>query len=111
MGLTAENVASQFDVSREDQDAYAVRSHQRAYDAQRSSWSKIFVCTFGPAFVYSTEFTCIGIISSLNRPSRCQDEFIRPDTTMEALAKLRTVFKADGTVTAGTSALSFKYCT
>ena len=37
MGLTAENVASQFDVSREDQDTYAVRSHQRAYDAQRDS--------------------------------------------------------------------------
>ncbi|GAB5657536.1 hypothetical protein JMUB7495_27250 [Staphylococcus aureus] len=35
MGVTAENVASQFDVSREDQDAYAVRSHQRAYDAKR----------------------------------------------------------------------------
>ncbi|MFH6103522.1 thiolase family protein [Staphylococcus aureus] len=99
MGLTAENVASQFDVSREDQDAYAVRSHQRAYDAQRDGRFKDEII---PIQVNSVEYTNAG--PKVHTNIFDQDEFIRPDTTMEALAKLRTVFKADGTVTAGTSA-------
>lgn len=99
MGLTAENVASQFDVSREDQDAYAVRSHQRAYDAQRDGRFKDEII---PIQVNSVEYTNTG--PKVHTNIFDQDEFIRPDTTMEALAKLRTVFKADGTVTAGTSA-------
>ncbi|HDA2894743.1 TPA: thiolase family protein [Staphylococcus aureus] len=99
MGLTAENVASQFDVSREDQDAYAVRSHQRSYDAQRDGRFKNEII---PIQVNSVEYTNAG--PKVHTNIFDQDEFIRPDTTMEALAKLRTVFKADGTVTAGTSA-------
>ncbi|MFZ8498217.1 thiolase family protein [Staphylococcus aureus] len=99
MGLTAENVASQFDVSREDQDAYAVRSHQRAYDAQRDGRFKDEII---PIRVNSVEYTNAG--PKVHTNIFDQDEFIRPDTTMEALAKLRTVFKADGTVTSGTSA-------
>lgn len=99
MGLTAENVASQFDVSREDQDAYAVRSHQRAYDAQRDGRFKDEII---PIRVNSVEYTNAG--PKVHTNIFDQDEFIRPDTTMDALAKLRTVFKADGTVTAGTSA-------
>lgn len=99
MGLTAENVASQFDVSREDQDAYAVRSHQRAYDAQRDGRFKDEII---PIQVNSVEYTNAG--PKVHTNIFDQDEFIRPDTTMETLAKLRTVFKADGTVTAGTSA-------
>lgn len=99
MGLTAENVASQFDVSREDQDAYAVRSHQRAYDAQRDGRFKDEII---PIQVNSVEYTNVG--PKVHTNIFDQDEFIRPDTTMEALAKLRTVFKADGTVTSGTSA-------
>lgn len=99
MGLTAENVASQFDVSREDQDAYAVRSYQRAYDAQRDGRFKDEII---PIQVNSVEYTNAG--PKVHTNIFDQDEFIRPDTTMEALAKLRTVFKADGTVTAGTSA-------
>ncbi|MCL9937320.1 thiolase family protein [Staphylococcus aureus] len=98
MGLTSENVASQFDVSREDQDAYAVRSHQRAYDAQRDGRFKDEII---PIQVNSVEYTNVG--PKVHTNIFDQDEFIRPDTTMEALAKLRTVFKADGTVTAGTS--------
>lgn len=98
MGLTAENVASQFDVSREDQDAYAVRSHQRAYEAQRDGR---FNDEIIPIQVNSVEYTNAG--PKVHTNIFDQDEFIRPDTTMEALAKLRTVFKADGTVTAGTS--------
>ncbi|HCZ5909688.1 TPA: thiolase family protein [Staphylococcus aureus] len=99
MGLTAENVASQFDVSREDQDAYAVRSHQRAYEAQRDGR---FNDEIIPIQVNSVEYTNAG--PKVHTNIFDQDEFIRPDTTMEALVKLRTVFKADGTVTAGTSA-------
>lgn len=99
MGLTAENIASQFDASREDQDAYAVRSHQRAYDAQRDGRFKDEII---PIQVNSVEYTNAG--PKVHTNIFDQDEFIRPDTTMEALAKLRTVFKADGTVTAGTSA-------
>ncbi|HDH6152383.1 TPA: thiolase family protein [Staphylococcus aureus] len=99
MGLTAENVASQFDVSREDQDAYAVRSHQRAYDAQRDGR---FNDEIIPIQVNSVEYTNAG--PKVHTNIFDQDEFIRPDTTMEASVKLRTVFKADGTVTAGTSA-------
>ncbi|HCY0738547.1 TPA: thiolase family protein [Staphylococcus aureus] len=99
MGLTAENVASQFDVSREDQDAYAVRSHQRAYEAQRDGR---FNDEIIPIQVNSVEYTNAG--PKVHTNIFDQDEFIHPDTTMEALAKLRTVFKADGTVTAGTSA-------
>ncbi|HAR5102569.1 TPA: thiolase family protein [Staphylococcus aureus] len=99
MGLTAENIASQFDVSREDQDAYAVRSHQRAYDAQRDGRFKDEII---PIQVNSVEYTNAG--PKVHTNIFDQDEFIRPDTTMEALAKLRTVFKVDGTVTAGTSA-------
>ncbi|HDA2384702.1 TPA: thiolase family protein [Staphylococcus aureus] len=99
MGLTAENVASQFDVSREDQDAYAVRSHQRAYDAQREGRFKDEII---PIQVNSVEYTNAG--PKVHTNIFDQDEFIRPDTTIEALAKLRTVFKAEGTVTAGTSA-------
>ncbi|HFJ4862320.1 TPA: acetyl-CoA C-acyltransferase [Staphylococcus aureus] len=99
MGLTAENVASQFDVSREDQDAYAVRSHQRAYEAQRDGR---FNDEIIPIQVNSVEYTNAG--PKVHTNIFDQDEFIRPDTTMEALAKLRTVFKADGTVTAGASA-------
>lgn len=99
MGLTAENVASQFDVSREDQDAYAVRSHQRAYEAQRDGR---FNDEIIPIQVNSVEYTNVG--PKVHTNIFDQDEFIRLDTTIEALAKLRTVFKADGTVTAGTSA-------
>ncbi|HBI9146835.1 TPA: thiolase family protein [Staphylococcus aureus] len=99
MGLTAENVASQFDVSREVQDAYAVRSHQRAYDAQLDGRFKDEII---PIQVNSVEYTNAG--PKVHTNIFDQDEFIRPDTTIEALAKLRTVFKADGTVTAGTSA-------
>lgn len=83
MGLTAENVASQFDVSREDQDAYAVRSHQRAYDAQRDGRFKDEII---PIQVNSVEYTNAG--PKVHTNIFDQDEFIRPD----------------GTVTAGTSA-------
>ncbi|WP_460914257.1 thiolase family protein, partial [Staphylococcus aureus] len=97
--LTAENVASQFDVSREDRDAYAVRRHQSAYDEQRDGKFKDEII---PIQVNSVKYTNTG--PQIHTDIFDEDKFMSPDTTMEALARLRTVFKADGTVTAGTSA-------
>ena len=71
--LTAENVASQFDVSREDQDAYAVRSHQRAYDAQRDGRFKDEII---PIQVNSVGYTNVG--PKVHTNIFDQDEFIRP---------------------------------
>jgi acetyl-CoA acyltransferase len=89
MAETAENVADEFRVNREDQDAFAVRSHQRwarAYDA------KFFEGQVVPVEAHSKK----GELKIVHT-----DEHPRRDTTLEALAKLRTVVKATGTVTAG----------
>lgn len=88
MGLTAENVAEQYNVSREDQDEYSARSHQRA---QKSVEEGYFADQIVPVEVKSrketTQFT--------------RDEHIREGATAEGLAKLKPVFKRDGgTVTA-----------
>ncbi|EHJ08054.1 thiolase family protein [Staphylococcus simiae] len=99
MGLTAENVAEQFNISRLDQDQYAVRSHQRAAQAQQSGRFKDEII---PINVNTVSYNQNGPI--IEQSVFDTDEFIRPQTTIEALAELRTVFKADGTVTAGTSA-------
>jgi len=89
MGNTAENLAEKFSISRKDQDAFAVWSQQKAFAAQKSGR-------------LAKEIVAIEI------PRRKQDalifdrdEFIRHDTNMESLSKLRTVFKDSGTVTAG----------
>jgi acetyl-CoA acyltransferase len=82
MGITAEVVAERYDVSREDQDAFALSSHQKAADAIASGRFADELVPFGGLEV---------------------DEGPRPDTTLEKLAKLRTVFKMGGTVTAGNS--------
>ncbi|WP_122091333.1 thiolase family protein [Halalkalicoccus subterraneus] len=84
MGMTAENVAKKFDVSRESQDKYSLRSHQRAVEATDSG-------RFDDQIVpIKTES---GTVS--------EDEGIRRDTSIEALSGLPTVFKDDGTVTPG----------
>src|SRR6476469_6966306 len=93
MGQTAENVAEQYGVSRADQDAFAVRSQQNAATARAAG-------RFAP------EITPIDIPQRKGAPVRVErDEFIRPDTTAEVLAKLRPAFRADGkgSVTAGNS--------
>jgi acetyl-CoA acyltransferase len=93
MGQTAENVAEQYGVSRDDQDAFAVRSQQKAASARAAG-------RFAP------EITPIEIPQKKG-PAKVidQDEFIRPGTTAEILAKLRPAFRADGrgSVTAGNS--------
>jgi acetyl-CoA acyltransferase len=87
MGLTAENVARQFEVSRADQDAFALESHRRAVAAIK-----------GGAFVDE-----IVPVKTAEGGEFAVDEGARPDSTLEALAKLRPVFHARGSVTAGNS--------
>jgi len=80
MGETAERVAQKYEVSREDQDAFALRSHQRAVAAQRSGR-------------LAEEIVAVDGIKD--------DEGPRPDTSLEALAKLKPAFAENGSVTAG----------
>ena len=92
MGQTAENVAEQYGVSRVDQDAFAVRSQQKAARARSAGR-------------FDREIVPVEIPQKKGAPRRfCQDEFIRPDTSMEVLATLRPAFRAEGgSVTAGNS--------
>ncbi|EPE8809823.1 thiolase family protein [Staphylococcus pseudintermedius] len=99
MGLTAENVAETYQVAREDQDAYAVQSHQRATEAQQKGK---FTDEIIPIRVNKVSYDENG--PHVDTEIFDTDELVRPDTHMEALSQLPTVFKADGTVTAGTSA-------
>jgi acetyl-CoA acyltransferase len=94
MGLTAERVREKYSVSREDQDQFALRSHQRALAAQNDGK---FDAEIVPVRVEAT--TPEGTRSSVFQ----KDEGPRADTTMEALTKLKPVFHASGTVTAGNS--------
>ena len=89
MGITAENVAAQFDISRQDQDAYSVTSQNRAEAAIKAG-------------TFTDEIVPVVIPQRKGDPVVCsQDEFPRFGTTLEALGKLRSAFSKDGTVTAG----------
>ena len=99
MGLTAEMVAETYKVSREDQDAFAVQSHARAAKAQAEGK---FEDEIIPIEVNKVDYDENGPVVS--QAVFKDDELIRPDTNQEALSKLPTVFKVDGTVTAGSSA-------
>lgn len=96
MGLTAENVASEFSVSRADQDEFALRSHQRAAAAQAE---QLFEPQIVPIEVERVEPGRGG--PAARNFVHSQDEGVRADTSPEALADLPPVFKKDGTVTAG----------
>lgn len=99
MGLTAENVAEKYDVSREDQDAFAYRSHQRAIDA----WDNDrFEGQIVPVEVKEKRVTAGGEVEEQTFTFEV-DEGPRRDTSPEILAKLSPVFKKGGTVTAGNS--------
>ena len=100
MGLTAEKVAEQWKVSRGDQDAFAVESHKRALAAQEAG---LFADEMTPIEVTSRTPDLIG--GGINTSSRIitLDEGPRADTSLEGLARLRTVFNPRGTVTAGNS--------
>jgi len=99
MGLTAENVAEKYDISREDQDKFALRSHTLAHMAVSSGR---FDEELVPLDVEIVEPGSNGK-SKTRTFTFSRDEGPRPDTSLEALAKLRPVFKEGGTVTAGTS--------
>jgi acetyl-CoA acyltransferase len=100
MGLTAEKVAQQWKVSREAQDQFAYQSHQKAVAAMKAG-------------EFASEITGIEVADravdlesaevAISRRTVSLDEGARPDTTVEALAKLRPVFAARGSVTAGNS--------
>ena len=99
MGLTAEAVANKYNISREDQDAFAYASHQKALNAQKSGAfnGQIVPITIEETYVDDNEkkATRTYTIDS--------DEGPRADTSLEALAKLRPVFANNGSVTAGNS--------
>jgi len=99
MGLTAENVALKYNISRADQDAFALRSHQRAFAAVDSG-------LFDPQIVpLQVEVVEPGTNGKVQKKSSLfkRDEGPRADTSLEALAKLKPAFKEGGTVTAGNS--------
>jgi acetyl-CoA acyltransferase len=100
MGLTAEKVANQWKVSREAQDAFALASHQKALAAQAAGE---FTDEITPVEVTErTPDLNTGEIATRTRTVRL-DEGPRADTSLEGLARLKTVFAAKGSVTAGNS--------
>jgi len=88
MGVTAENVAADFGVSREDQDALAAESHRRAAAAVAAGYFK-------------EQITPVEVKGRKGTVTVDADEHIRPDVTVDDLAKLKPAFAKDGTVTAG----------
>ncbi len=94
MGLTAEEVARRYNISRQDQDAFSLRSHQNALKAQAAGH---FDEEIVPLEVETKT------LSGTQKITFAKDEGPRADTSMEALAKLRPVFHASGSVTAGNS--------
>ncbi|GAA0768811.1 acetyl-CoA C-acyltransferase [Ideonella azotifigens] len=100
MGLTAEKVADQWKVSREDQDAFALASHQKALKAQAAGEFTDEIC---PVDVIERVPNLLTGEITKNVRTVSLDEGARPDTSLEGLAKLRPVFAAKGSVTAGNS--------
>jgi len=92
MGETAENVAQRYRVSREDQDAFALESHQRALAAQKAG-------------KFEAELVAVEVAAKKGAsPQRVSaDEGPRADTSIEKLAQLKPVFREGGTVTAATA--------
>lgn len=88
MGMTAENIAKEFNISREEQDEFAVASQNKAEVAQKAGR-------------FSDEIAPIMIKDRKGETIIDQDEYIRHGTTLDAIAKLRPAFDKDGTVTAG----------
>jgi acetyl-CoA acyltransferase len=100
MGLTAEKVAAQWKVSREDQDAFALESHRRALAAQAAGEFAAEIAPFD-IVEHVPDLTSGKVVEKSRRAER--DDGPRADTTLEGLAKLRPVFAAKGSVTAGNS--------
>ena len=90
MGITAENVASDFDLSRNDMDAFSAESQRRAAKAQAEGW-------------FASQITPVEIASRKATITFDKDEYIRGETTQDKLGGLRAAFQKDGAVTAGNS--------
>ncbi len=88
MGVTAENLADSHSISRAEQDEFSVESHQRAARAQEEG-------------LFDEEIVPVELRSKKGTSEFTKDEHVRPDATVEGMAKLKPVFKPDGTVTAG----------
>jgi acetyl-CoA acyltransferase len=88
MGLTAEQVAEKYSVSRALQDEFSYQSHQKALKAQNNGW-------------FDEEIVPVEVVFEKKSIIIKKDEGPRADTSLEALAKLKPVFKTNGTVTAG----------
>jgi len=88
MAQTAEELAERYGVTREEADAYALRSHERA----KGAWDE---------GLFDDEVEAVTVGTRKGETTFARDEHIRPDTTLEALASLRPYFKKDGLVTAG----------
>jgi len=97
MGLTAENVAEKFGISREDQDRFALSSHQKAAKAIKEGKFKEEIIPI-PAKVKETKEDGTVVVKEVIFDT---DEGVRFDASLEAMASLKPVFKAKGTVTAG----------
>lgn len=89
MGITAENLAKKYNISRTEQDNFACKSHTKAANAVTK---------------FSKEILPIEIITKKGHVVVQTDEFIKPNTTMEALSALKPAFIGDGTITAGNAA-------
>jgi len=92
MGEAAEHIAAKCHVSRADQDRFAVQSHQRA----AAAWER---------GAFNAEVVPVTVGSGAKAKTVSRDEGVRPDTSLEALAKLKPSFSGDGTVTAGNSSM------
>jgi acetyl-CoA C-acetyltransferase len=88
MGVTAENLAESHGISREAQDEFSVESHRRAAQAQEQG-------------LFDEEIVPVELKSKKGPAEFTRDEHVRPEASVESMAKLKPVFKPDGTVTAG----------
>lgn len=88
MGITAENINDKYQITRQQQDEFAFTSHQRAVKAQKAG-------------CFDSEIVSVEVKQKRTTITVTTDEAPRPDTSVEALGKLKPVFKADGSVTAG----------
>ncbi|MCY3630131.1 MAG: thiolase family protein [Bacteroidota bacterium] len=98
MGNTAENLAQKYDISREDQDLFALRSHERALAAQSAG---LFEEELIPLYIKQNSFQ--NGTPKMVSYQFSMDEGPRADTSLEALSRLRPVFRSGGSVTAGNS--------
>jgi len=88
MGVTAENIAAKYGITRDAQDAFSLESHKRAAKAMDAGWFK-------------SQIVPVEVKSKKGPAQFDTDEHVRKDATLADLQKLKTIFKKDGTVTAG----------